>query len=419
MVAAALVCLAAAQKPPMELYDFLSKPDRAYKSTVGAVQNGRTEIQMTSQVWQGIEWKHTILYQTPRQAGSGDTAILYITGDGPRPGDLVDLGLISGATQMPVAMLFDIPNQPLWDMKEDDLIAHTFEKYLETKDASWPLLFPMAKAAIRAMDAIQSATAKTDRPIRKFVVTGASKRGWTTWFVGAAKDKRVVGIAPMVYDNLNVPAQMRHQIASWGAYSLQIQDYTRRGLQQKLDSKDGQKLAAIIDPFTYRGNITAPALIVNGANDMYWTADAASKYWNDLRMPKYLLTVPNAGHSLGSKVQAIETVGAFARSRAGEFRMPTVSGRAKVSGETLSASFKSSGAKLVKATLWAANSRNGDFRLSTWRPLATSTGSANGALTGELTKGMNAAAFIEARFEVGGRQFSLVTPTQVFRRNGN
>ena len=144
-----------------------------------------------------------------------DTAILFITGDGPRPGDNIDLGLISGATQLPVYMLFNIPNQPLWDMKEDDLIAHTFNKYLETKDPTWPLLFPMTKSAIKAMDAIQDFSAKTGHPVKKFIVTGASKRGWTTWLTAATRDKRVVGIAPLVFDNLNFTPQMSHQLEHW------------------------------------------------------------------------------------------------------------------------------------------------------------------------------------------------------------
>ena len=91
------------------------------------------------------------------------------------------------------------------------------------------------------------------------------------------RSPRVAGIAPMVYDNLNIPVQMKHQIASWGKYSAMIDDYTRRGLQAKLNTKVGQKLSAMVDPYTYRRSIKVPTLIVNGGNDPYWTVDGISR----------------------------------------------------------------------------------------------------------------------------------------------
>ena len=38
--------------------------------------------------------------------------------------------------------------------------------------------------------------------IDKFLVAGASKRGWTTWMTGAV-DTRVIGLFPIVMDMLN------------------------------------------------------------------------------------------------------------------------------------------------------------------------------------------------------------------------
>ena len=109
----------------------------------------------------------------------------------------------------PVAVLRQVPFQPIFGMREDDLIAHTFEQYVKTGEADWPLLLPMVKSVVRAMDATQVyATDSWDLSIEEFTVTGASKRGWTTWLT-AAVDPRVTALAPMVIDMLNMRAADR------------------------------------------------------------------------------------------------------------------------------------------------------------------------------------------------------------------
>lgn len=436
-----LWALTAFSQSPQDLHNYLVKSDPSFAITSTSTDKVGTTIAFTSQTWHGVPWHHTILFTQPVKDTAPGTAILYITGDGPRNGDYRDIALMSAATSMPVAMLFDIPNQPLWGMKEDDLIAHTFEQYLKTSDASWPLLFPMAKSALRAMDVIQASTAKSANPIKRFIVTGASKRGWTTWFVGAAKDSRVIGIAPMVYDNLNVGPQMKHQISQWGAYSEMIQDYTRRGLQQKLATAQGRKLAQIIDPYSYRSDIQVPTLIVKGANDPYWTADATSLYWNQLKQPHWLMVVPNAGHDLGGGIQAVQTIGAFSRSLAGQFTMPQAS--VKISERFQSPSktdqapeekihwvFNTPAAhsprdpKLIEARLWAAASETLDFRKSVYKQVdrvafdedtppipRTRFDRSSSRPDG------NVAAYVEFRFSFGGQPFSLCTPIKVLKEN--
>ena len=78
----------------------------------------------------------------------------------------------------------------------------------------------MTKAGVRAMDTITDFLAKPESgsvTVDKFVVAGASKRGWTTWSV-AAVDKRVVAIVPIVIDMLNVVPSFKHHYRAYGGY---------------------------------------------------------------------------------------------------------------------------------------------------------------------------------------------------------
>lgn len=406
-----ILLLTAAPAPPQELYKYLAKKETVYAHRVVREDETGTTIELTSQTWQGNPWRHTILLRQPKKLAQKGTGILFITGDGPRDGDYRQLAFVTEATGMPVAMLFDIPNQPIWGMKEDDLIAHTFQKYLETGDADWPLLFPMTKSALRAMDAVEETTAKTDNPLTKFVVTGASKRGWTTWFVGAAKDKRVIGIAPMVYDNLNVARQMPHQIVQWGKYSEQIEDYTRRGLQAQLATEKGKKLASIIDPYSYLANIKVPVLVVTGSNDRYWAVDAMGQYWNDLKQPKWAKVVPNVGHDLGGGLEAANTIGAFARSLAGAYKMPKPTWSVKKPRGAYEINVNSD-VPYEEVKIWVAMSDTMDFRDAKWSAIGKIP--ANEKYHGlGLIGEKKTAMFLEFRYKIGERTFSVTTPPQV------
>src|SRR5690606_36216870 len=129
-----------------------------------------------------------------------------------------------------VAVVEQVPFQPIFGLREDELIAYTFEQYLATGESDWPLLLPMVKTAVRAMDTAQAfAAAEWQVDLDRFTVLGGSKRGWTTWLTGAA-DPRATTLVPIVIDVLNFESHMPHQEAMWGAPSAQIAPYTRRGL---------------------------------------------------------------------------------------------------------------------------------------------------------------------------------------------
>jgi PhoPQ-activated pathogenicity-related protein len=344
--------------PPTELGAYLARPDSSYR-VESREPNGHA---LVSQIWRETPWRHDLDVVRPEGDRHPDTALLLITGDRTDDRERRWAERIAERAGMTVAVLYQIPNQPLFELVEDDLIAHTFDEYLESGDSTWPLLFPMTKAVIRAMDAVTQITADDLVPIRRFVVTGASKRGWTAWLTAAAGDPRVIGVAPMVIDILNIPAQMRAQREMWGEYSPMIQPYTERGLQEKIDSERGKRLAAIVDPYSYAKTMRAPCLVVIGSNDPYWTLDAASRYWSHLPQPRSMLCVPNAGHEAGDSAAAEAALAAFARAVATGKRLPAVWIAQEATGYVGRANPEPKSARL-----WVAEGPGGRFAEAVWR----------------------------------------------------
>lgn len=334
-----------------------------------------TDLRVTSQEWQGRPWTHHVQVFRPAKLELPDTALIFVTyGEGSAAETLFGQ-LVANATGATFIQLFDIPNQPLYGKQEDDLIAYTFSKYLETGDATWPLLFPMTKSVVKTMDAIgEFSQQEWHQPIKRFIVSGASKRGWTSWLT-AAVDKRVIGLIPMVYNNLDLQRQMPHQLETWGQYSEMIQDYTRRGLQQEMGTPRGKQLAAMVDPWTYRSRITMPKLVVNATNDPYWPLDAFNLYEGDLKGETNVLYAPNAGHSLGGQEQRVfGSAAEWCRRVAQGQPIPQVKLQAQPAKADGSRSFTLAvtPAREVKtARLWLARSAIRDFRASRWQELLT------------------------------------------------
>ena len=241
--------------------------------------------------------------------------------------------------------LAQIPNQPLFgDRKEDDLIAHTFVEHLRTGDTTLPLLLPMTKGVVSAMDALQAFCAtRLDREIERFVTLGASKRGWTSW-LAAAVDPRVVATIPLVIDTLNIPEQMEHQIETWGEYSEQLADYESNGLLQDMDAPDRLALWQLVDPISYRDRLTAPKLSVIGTNDRYFALEAMNLYWDDLLPPKHVLYVPNSGHGVEDRARALTGVAGYFRFVASGAALPAPEWTFETAGDRVRLTISSNGA---------------------------------------------------------------------------
>ena len=278
---------------------------------------------------------------------------------------------IARLLRTPVVVLGQVPYQPLFDLTEDRLIAHTFERYLATGDVEWPLLLPMVNSVVRAFDASSAASEREwGSPLERFTVTGGSKRGWTTWLT-AAVDTRVVALAPLVIDALNMEQHFPHQIEAWGAPSEEIRPYTDLGLDRILASPEGAALRQIVDPFSYRAQLAQPKLVVLATNDEYFPLDSANLYFGELREPKYLLYLPNEPHSVEEYEPFVRSLRALHEAASGGDPLPRLEWEYLASGGELTLCVRSEPAAR-RWRVWRAVSDDRDFRDAEWQPVAES-----------------------------------------------
>jgi PhoPQ-activated pathogenicity-related protein len=221
------------------------------------------------------------------------------------------------------------------------------------------------------MDAVTQFAASAEGgslKVARFVVSGASKRGWTTWTT-AAVDRRVIAIAPAVIDLLNVEPSFIHHWRAYGAWSDAVKDYVDQGIMDWIGTPQFRALMRIEEPYEYRERLTMPKMMVNAAGDEFFLPDSSQFYFSDLKGEKHLRYVPNTSHSL-DKSDAIETVEAFYASIVKDTPRPQFTW-----------SFERDGAIKVVARdrpsevrLWqATNPTARNFRLDVIGPAYTST----------------------------------------------
>ena len=402
--------------PSQALAEYVARPDPDFGWTErSAGRLGKTsyvELSLVSQEWRGVTWKHQLYVVKPSTLNpQAKHAMIVIAGKSWRdelnrppvgeslPKSAPVYAELAEQIGTPVAVLLQVPFQPINEMTEDWLIAYTFEQYMKTGGDDWPLLLPMVKSTVRAMDAVQAYTkTKWGLDIETFTVTGASKRGWTTWLTGAV-DKRATAIAPMVIDVLNMAPHMKHARAIWGGPSEKVEPYTKRGLLDKLDTTAGRRLLQIVDPFSYRSSLEQPKLIINGTNDDYWVTDATNLYWDELRGEKHLLYVPNNGHGLKDYGRVIGSVLALHQHQAGHMPMPEFDWEHGRDANALTLEVKAEPQPHV-FRVWTTQSASADLRRSKWnaRTLRVRDGQAEFKTS---PNGQYQAFFIEAEFRRG------------------
>jgi PhoPQ-activated pathogenicity-related protein len=328
--------------------------------------------------------------------------------------------LMAKQIKAPVALLMGIPNQPLFDgKKEDALIAETFVRYLETKDDSWPLLFPMTKSVVKCMDCVQDTLKKEwNEEATGFIVSGASKRGWTTWLT-ASVDPRVCAIAPMVIDTLNMTEQLPHQLKMFGKLSDSIRDYTERGLVPMKDTPEEKRMWTWVDPFSYKSKYTMPKLVVLGTNDPYWSTDALNLYWDALPAQKWISYSPNAGHNLVATGdakgpwRALGNVAAFVRHQISGQPIPTVKWKHDDTAEGKLRLTVTASPAPQKIQFWQTNHGGTDFRTAKWESREVPVKDGGAEITIDKPATGCTAFFADAAYEIDGIHYTLCTQMRV------
>ncbi len=322
-------------------------------------------------------WRHQLTILSPKE-NNYDGALLFITGGSNKneqpnwkksDDKLAEtFASIAEKNKAIIAIIRQVPNQPLYDsLKEDALISYTLHQFKEDNDYTWPLLFPMVKSAVRAMDAVQEfSSGNLHRPINRFVISGASKRGWTTWLTGA-NDPRVQAIGPMVIDILNMPVNLKHQLDAYGEYSVEIEDYVKLGIVQGMGMDTSNTLVTMIDPYSYRDKLTMPKMLFMGTNDPYWVIDNVKNYLKNIPGNNLLHYVPNAGHDLGDGKSAFAALDAFFGIAMRHGTYPVCKWKTAENKEGVKITATASKDILLGATLWYANSEDKDFRNELWQ----------------------------------------------------
>ena len=391
LLAACFVLEAAPKKTSLDRY--IAAPDPSFKYSLAKKTEGAKStayvLDMISQTWRKpaeisrTEWQHWVNISRPKELKTS-LAFLFITGGANRanqaPGaldpNMVRMAEALGAVTIELKM---VPNQPLVflddpkkkERVEDSFIAYTWNKYMDTGDDTWPARLPMTKAAVRAMDAATAFLATPEGggvKIDRFLVAGGSKRGWTTW-TAAAVDKRVVAVAPLVIDMLNMIPSFNHHYKVYGFWAPSIGDYFEQGIMDKTDTPMYKKLLEIEEPYSYKERLTMPKFMVNAAGDQFFLPDSWKFYFRKLKGEKHLRYVPNADHSLRGS-DAWESVGAYYESLIKGTKRPDLDWKLQKDG-SLRVTTKD---KPSVVKLWQAYNPNArDFRVESVGPIYKST----------------------------------------------
>lgn len=409
---------------------YLRNGDYAYDWELerSACDSGCTihRLRLTSQRWRDRVWKHRLSVIVPDRV-SHPGVLLFLSGEGAgdsapvRDGEPAEFWLASAARlaagcEAVVALLGQVPNRSSADsLNAGAWIRRTLELVVEDGDDSWPLLFPMTKCVIRAMDAVTEFCAEMlGRKAGGFVVGGAAEQGWAVW-LAASRDERISAISPWCADMLN--AGRRGSVSSAQPPDDSPGDgYVAALLHGLSGTERGQSLVMSVDPYARADSLPMPKLVVSGAAASAREVSETAGCLDSLPGINRVRYLPGAGRDLSRDSAAFGALGTFFSMLLEDEEFPSCRYSARRKGDSLSIDLSFAPDRLVGAERWYVVSDTLDFGGSDWHaePLALS-GTGRTTVTVPFPSLGYAACYVDLIYRTaGGRPYRFSTRIFLF-----
>lgn len=282
------------------------------------------KYRMTSQSWspgglvQPAQWQHNVDIYLPAHPVKSQHALMVVNNGTNYPNGIIKpnehneispemLASIARATKAVVISVSNIPNQYLtYDtdnklLKEDDNVARSWLLFMDNPALRTRafVYIPMATAVSQAIRVAKQELKA--QGITRFIVTGASKRGWTSWLTFIS-DLDVDAVVPFVIDLLDTRTALTHMYRSYGGnWPIAFYPYYQQGIDKAITTPEFQALMKIEDPMQYlaagqSAEFNKAKYIINASGDDFYAPDNARFYFDALPGVKSLCVVPNTGH---------------------------------------------------------------------------------------------------------------------------
>ncbi|USI99574.1 PhoPQ-regulated protein [Xanthomonas prunicola] len=389
----------------------------------------RRDYLLTSQDWspEGLvtpaRWQHDVAIYVPKEALPTRAVLIStngtrhpLAGSAAQPSSELPpeaLAALARRTRTVVIALSDLPNQALsyrgdaTPRREDDSVAYSWSLFLKAPQQrkTMPLHVPMAAAIARTMSLAERELVPLR--IHRFVLAGASKRGWASWHATIA-DQRVDAVVPFVIDILNMPAVLEHMSRTYGGnWPIAFNAYAKQGITSQLQTPAFAQLVQLQDPLSYlhtpyRKRLAVPKYIVNAGGDDFFLPDNTQFFYNALPGSKALRVLPNRAHNIRASI--VDTLAPFITRMQQQRPLPQVSDSLRT-GKAPQIRFRSS-ERPTQMQLWSAtNPQARDFRYAcgirySATPIALAGGS-NVSVPVQVPEAGWSAYFVEATYADG------------------